>query len=136
MTAADENTAVAVDVAPGQAGDAPLLEPMLDATLSRSPDVEEITADKGFDGDELREACLDRSVNPNIPHRKNRVRLWHFDKKSYRERNRVERLFSKLKQFRRVATRYEKLKTTFLGFIHLALAFIRLKDLTINVNTT
>jgi hypothetical protein len=45
-------------------------------------------------------------------------------------------LFGKLKQFRRVATRYEKLKQTFLGVLHLALGFIRLRKLTSNVNTT
>lgn len=52
---------------------------------------------------------------------------------AYRERNRVERLFVKLKEFRRIATRYEKLKVTFLGIIHLALGFIRLRA-TFNVN--
>jgi transposase len=52
----------------------------------------------------------------------------------YVERNRVERLFGKLKQFRRLATRYDKLKETFLGMIHLALGFIRLRALA-NVNT-
>jgi transposase len=57
---------------------------------------------------------------------------------AYRERNRVERLFGKVKQFRRVATRYEKLKGTYLGMIHLALGFIRLRRLrpSRNVNTT
>ena len=45
----------------------------------------------------------------------------------YVERNRVERLFGKLKQFRRVATRYEKLKVTYLGLLHLTLGFIRLR---------
>ena len=53
---------------------------------------------------------------------------------AYRERNRVERRFAKLKEFRRVATRYEKLRETFLGMIHLALGFIRLRA-TANVNT-
>jgi transposase len=136
LTAADEDTAVAVDVVPGQAGDAPRLEPMLDATLARVPAVDELVGDKGFDGDGQRIACLDRDVVPVIPNKTNRVDPWPFDPRPYRERNRVERLFGKLKQFRRVATRYEKLKVTFLGVIHLALGFIRLRKLTTNVNTT
>jgi transposase len=134
VVAADEDTALAVDVVPGQAGDAPLLVPMLDRTLERVPVVDEIVGDKGFDGDELRSACLDRDVNPNIPLKANRdPDRWAWDKEGYRERNRVERLFAKLKEFRRVATRYEKLKETFLGMIHLALGFIRLRAKT-NVN--
>ena len=120
---------------PGQAGDAPLLEPLLDATLDRVPEVDELVGDKGFDGDAQRAACLGRDVVPVIPNKKNRAEPWPFDPRPYRERNRVERLFAKLKQFRRAATRYEKLKATFLGVIHLALGFIRLRKLTSNVNT-
>jgi transposase len=128
VVAADEDTALAVDVVPGQAGDAPLLVPMLDRTLERVPVVDEIVGDKGFDGDELRSACLDRDVNPNIPLKANRdPEKWAWDEEGYKERNRVERLFGKLKQFRRVATRYEKLKVTYLGLVHLALGFIRLR---------
>jgi transposase len=124
-----------VDVAPGQAGDAPLLEPLLDATLRRVPGLDELVGDKGFDGDGQRVACLDRDVVPQIPNKANRVEPWPFEPGPYRERNRVERLFAKLKQFRRAATRYEKLKATFLGVLHLALGFIRLRKLTTNVNT-
>jgi transposase len=136
VTAADEDTAIAVDVVPGQAGDAPLLVPMLDRTLERAPVVDELVGDKAFDGDKLREDCLDRDVNPNIPLKANRdPGLWAFDAEGYRERNRVERLFGKAKLFRRVATRYEKLKVTYLGLLHLTLGFIRLRKRT-NVNTT
>ena len=128
VTVADEDTAVAVDVVPGQANDAPLLVPMLDRTLDRVPDIDEIVGDKGFDGDALRFACIDRDVNPNIPLKSNRdPDTWALDPDGYKERNRVERLFGRVKQFRRVATRYEKLKVTYLGLLHLTLGFIRLK---------
>jgi transposase len=126
-TATDENTAVAVEVIPGQAHDAPRLKPMLAASCRRLPVIDEMVGDKGFDGDAQRLACVDRSVFANIPSRKNRRDPWPYDPVGYKERNRVERLFGKLKQFRRVATRYEKLRQTFLGVIHLALGFIRLK---------
>jgi transposase len=49
------------------------------------------------------------------------------NKKAYREQNKIERLFDKLKEFRREATRYEKMKQTYLGMTHLALGFIRLR---------
>jgi len=134
LTATDEDTAVAVDVVPGQAGDAPLLERMLDATLARVPVIDEAVTDKGFDGDPQRYACLDRDVFPNIPNKVNRVEPWPFDRASYRGRNKVERLIGKAKQFRRFATRYEKLRSMYLGVVHLVLGFIRLRRLA-NVNT-
>jgi len=132
--AADEDTALAVDVVPGQAGEAPLFVPMLDRALDRVA-VDEAVGDKAFDGDELRCEVLERDVNPNIPLKANRdPERWAFDAEGYRERNRVERLFAKVKQFRRVATRYEKLKGTYLGLLHLVLGFISLRRRT-NVNT-
>ena len=134
VTAADESTAVVVEVVPGQAGDAPLLGPMLERTIGRVPHFDELVGDKGFDGDDQRVSCIGRDVFPNIPSRKNRKEPWPFLPEGYVERNRVERLFGKLKQFRRLATRYDKLKETFLGMIHLALGFIRLRALA-NVNT-
>jgi transposase len=107
---------------------------MLDATAERVPVIDEVVADKGFDGDPQRHACIDRDVFPNIPNKANRVHRWPFDKRAYRGRNRVERLFGKAKQFRRFATRYEKLRSMYLGVVHLVLGFIRLRRLR-NVNT-
>ena len=136
VVAADEDTALAVDVVPGQAGEAPRLVPLLDRALGRVEVIDEVVRDKAFDGDRLRERCLERDVSPDIPLKSNRdPQRWAWDKEGYRERNRVERLFGKAKQFRRIATRYEKLKVTYLGLLHLVLGFIRLRRQT-NVNTT
>lgn len=115
LTAAGEDTAIAVEVVPGQTHDAPLLEPMLEKALGRVPVIVELVADKGFDGDPQRHACIERDVAPVIPNKSNRIEPWPFDAVVYRGRNKVERLMGKLKQFRRMATRYEKLKTMFLG---------------------
>ncbi len=131
---ADEDTVVAVEVVPGQAGDAPLLVPMLDRTLERVK-VDEIVGDKGFDGDRLRCDCLEREMNPNIPLRANRdPEAGALAAESYKERHRFERLFGKAKQFRRIATRHDKLKATYLGLLRLVLGFIRLR-MQRNVNT-
>lgn len=119
---------------PGQASEAPRLKPLLRRTLARVGAVDELVADKGYDGDPQRSACVDRDVATVIPSKANRVEPWPLDEVAYRERNRVERLFAKLKQFRRVATRYEKRKAMYLGVVHLALGFIRLRKLR-NVNT-
>jgi transposase len=134
LTAADENTAIAVDVRPGQAHDAPLLKPMLERTAARLGEVDQVVGDKAFDGAAQRKACAAVGAAAVIPAKSNRVTPEPLDEAAYRERNRVERLFAKLKEFRRVATRYEKLKVTYLGLLHLTLGFIRLRKQR-NVNT-
>ncbi len=134
MTAADESTAIAVEVRPGRAHDAPRLKPMLQRTAARLDRVDQVVGDKAFDGAAPRRACAALGAQAVIPAKANRVAPEPLDEAAYRQRNRVERLFGKLKEFRRVATRYEKLKRTFLGMIHLALGFIRLRAKT-NVNT-
>lgn len=134
LTAADEDTALAVEVLPGQAHDAPRLEPLLDATIGRVPRFDELVGDRGFDGDAQRHACVDRDVFPSIPNKKNRTDPWPVLPDAYRERNKVERLFAKAKQFRRFATRYEKRRRMFLGVVHLVLGLLRLRRLS-NVNT-
>lgn len=131
LTAADEDTAIVIEVRPGQDHDAPRLKPLLEATLNRVPEVDEIVGDKGFDGDSQREACVNRDINPNIPSRSNRVEAAPFDAEGYRDRNKVERLFAKAKQFRRFATRYEKHKSMFLGVVYLIFGFLRLRRLSI-----
>ena len=120
---------------PGQSGDAPRLGPMLRRTLPRATGMEELVGDTGFDGDAQRMSCIERGIVPVVPNHPRRTDPWPFDADAYRERNRVERLFAKLKQFRRAATRYEQLKVMFRGVVHLALSFIRLRRIA-NVNTT
>ena len=64
---------------------------------------------------------------PNIPAKSNRKWKPCFSKRLYRERNLVERFFSKLKHFRRIATRYDKLAENFLGMVQLASMRLRLR---------
>ncbi|MCA1537950.1 transposase [Bradyrhizobium sp. NBAIM03] len=66
-------------------------------------------ADKGYDADRVRAHIRDQGAIPNIPNRSNRKKRFRWKKTIYRERNHVERFFNKLKQFRRNATRYDKL---------------------------
>jgi len=136
VTCVDADTAVAVEVIPGQASDAPRLRPMLAATVAAVGPVEELVADKGFDGDGQRAACLEAGVLPVIPNRRHRVDPWPFDPAPYRERNRVERLFAKAKRFRAMATRYDKLKVTYDAVLCLVFGFLRLRRLAGSVNTT
>ena len=109
-----------------------MLKPLLRVAVGRVPALEEVVADKGFDGAPQRQACLDLGTMPQIPGRKNQAEPAEVYDEAYRERNRVERFFAKMKQFRRAATRYEKLKTTFTGFLHLVFGFIKARAI---VNT-
>lgn len=86
-----------------------------------------LAADKAYDSDRIRASLAEKGIEAVIPSLKCRKEEIPHDKAKYRERNRVERLFGKLKQFRRIATRYEKLGKTFLAFIHLTAAFIMIR---------
>jgi hypothetical protein len=79
-----------------------------------------VLADKAYDADRIRELIQDQGATPNIPPKSNRRWKPCFSKRLYRERNLIERFFSKLKHFRRVATRYDKLAANFLAVIQLA----------------
>ena len=77
-------------------------------------------ADKAYDADRIRELIEEQGATPNIPAKSNRKWKPCFSKRLYRERNLIERFFSKLKHFRRVATRYDKLAENFLAMVQLA----------------
>ena len=84
-------------------------------------------ADKAYDADEVIDTLKARNIQPVIPPRRNRKVQRDYDKQMYKERNLVERFFNKLKQFRGVATRYEKLAINFLAGVYLAASTILLK---------
>ena len=79
-------------------------------------------ADKGYDGDFLREELLIHGIRPVIPPKTNRKNPPACDFRVYKDRNRIERMFNRLKQFRRVATRYDKTRKSFSAFLALAAA--------------
>ena len=79
-----------------------------------------LLADKGYDGDRFRESLLIQGILPIIPPRSNRKAPEHPDYRRYKDRNRIERMFGKLKQQRRIATRYDKSILSFESFLNLA----------------
>jgi transposase len=80
--------------------------------------------DKAYDSHDIREHLIKHAIVPVIPPKSNRIVPLDYDKNLYKFREKVERFFNKLKQFRRIATRYEKLSQTFLAWIHLVAAWI------------
>ena len=86
-----------------------------------------VLADKAYDADHFHHAILKAGADVVIPPKRNR-RIQHaYDKAIYKERNHIERFFNKLKHFRRVATRYDKLLANFMGFVKIAAIAIQLR---------
>jgi transposase len=86
-----------------------------------------VLADKGYDADYVVDASHAMGAMAVIPPKSNRNILRDYDKELYKERNLIERMFNKLKNFRRVATRYDKRAFTYLAFVYLAATLIWLQ---------
>ena len=98
-------------------------------TLLKGLKFSHVLADKGYDKDELIKAIEAAKAVAVIPPRRGRKQPRSYDRKLYKERNLIERLFSKLKQFRRVSTRYEIKALYFQSFIELASAMLWLNSI-------
>ena len=123
---ASETDAVAIHITAGQVGDALVGEALIDAIDPRER-IEQAVMDKAYDSNTIRAKLQAKGITPVIPPKSNRLESLVYDQECYQQRNKVERLFNKLKQFRRVATRYEKLTANFLAFVLLALIVIMLR---------
>lgn len=99
----------------GQKGDAPQANGLIEDLPA---DI--IMADTAYDSDRLREAIADKGALAVIPNNPSRARKHPLDKHLYAQRHLIECCFSKLKQFRRVATRYEKTAKNYLAIIAIA----------------
>ena len=86
-----------------------------------------VIADKGYDADGFVQTIDATKAEVVIPPRRNRKTQRRYDVHLYRERNAIERFLCRLEQFRRVATRYDKLLATFIGFVKLAAIAIWLR---------
>lgn len=126
MVAADDRTAIAFSLSPGQAHDAPEGRGLL-KRLGARHDNPKLAMDGAYEGDETRQLALELGWTPVVPPSRRRIDPWEHDPEVYRRRNEVERLFRRLKGFRRVFTRFEKLDAIFLGFILFALIFEALR---------
>jgi transposase len=91
--------------------------------LEKLPDQGNIfmAMDRGYEDDETRRLVKYKGFEPVVPPKSNRLRSWEYYKERYKRRNEVERLFRRLKGFRRVCTRYDKPDIMFLNVLNLAL---------------
>lgn len=105
-----------IELSAGQINDAPMAELLLQAL----PKGTDLLADKGYDADWIRELIEDQDCTAVIPPKSNRIDDLPFSRRKYRKRNLVERCINKLKQFRHVATRYDRKASAYLAFAKLA----------------
>lgn len=104
----------------GQASDykgAAILLPML-------PPARRLIADRGYDSDGYRAALSERGIDPCIPGRKCRKQPVPYDATLYRQRHKIENMFAKLKDWRRIAMRYDRCAHTFMAAIAIAATVI------------
>jgi len=120
MVAANARCALSFALSPGQAGDAPQGRELL-KTLGPLPLHCRLIMDRAYEGDETRQLALDLGFLPVVPPNPNRLSPWEYDREMYKRRNEVERLFRRLKGFRRIFSRFDKLDVMFASFIHFAL---------------
>jgi transposase len=119
---------VSFSLSPGHAHDAPAGRELLANTELSA---RYVIMDRAYEGNETRQLVLDLGLTPVVPPKSSRLSPWEYDREMYKKRNEVERLFRRLKGFRRIFSRFDKLDVVFTFFIYFALIF----DSLISVNT-
>lgn len=120
-------------LSPGQAGDAPAGRELL-AAGGPVPAGCYLIMDSAYEGDETLRLARQLGYTPVVPPNPNRRTLWEYDRVIYRRRNEIERLFRRLKSYRRVFCRFDKLDALFAGFIVFALIIEALRNSVNSVN--
>ena len=111
---------IALEVTPGQLGDVRVAL----ALISAVPPGRRLAGDAAYDSDGLRRLLIERGTLPVIPNNPTRKRPHPFDEDAYRHRNLIERMFCRLKDWRRIATRYDKLASSFAAAVAIAAVII------------
>jgi transposase len=104
----------------GEAHDCPPAQRL----IRRTKAAKKLLGDRAYDSAALRQWLDDRGTKPVIPNKSNRKQPFSFDKKSYKQRHRIENAFCRLKDFRRIATRYDRLARNFLASVCIVAAIV------------
>jgi transposase len=120
MVAADSRTALVFALSPGHDHDAPHGRALL-GELGAMPEGLPMLMDRAYEGNETRQLVLDLGLIPVVPPKSSRLHPWDYDHALYKKRNEIERLFRRLKGFRRIFSRFEKLDVVFIAFISFTL---------------
>jgi len=121
MVTTSAKSVLAFSLSPGNAHDAPEGRKLLDE-VSCDYDCS-ILMDRAYGGEETRQKAILQGFIPVVPPKKNRKDPWDYDKELYKHCNEIEHFFLRLKRFRKVFTRYDKLDVIFTGVVIFALLF-------------
>jgi len=119
MVASSDRSAVTFSLTSGNSHDAPEGRALLDSLNCVNGVV--LLMDKAYEGDDTRAKAIEKGFVPVVPPKSNRLNPWEYDKELYKRRNEIERLFLRIKRFRKVFTRYDKLDALYMGVISFAL---------------
>jgi len=133
LVAANARTAIDFALSPGHASDARCGRELL-GSIGPLPAPMHLILDRAYEDNETRQLALDFGWIAVVPPKSNRLEPWLYDKAMDKKRNEVERLFRRLKGFRRIFSRFEKLDLMFLAFLHFALIVEAIRMLN-SVNT-
>jgi transposase len=120
LIAANDRFALTFSLSGGNAHDAPEGRALLESWPS-PPQGAAMIMDRAYEGDETRQLVLDLGMTPVVPPKANRLIKWDYDRTIYKRRNEVERLFRRLKGYRRIFSRFEKLDVMYRAFLNFAL---------------
>jgi transposase len=120
MVAANARTVISFALSPGQASDAQQGRLLL-GSIGPLPQPLPLIMDRAYEDNETRQLALEFNYIPVVPPKSNRLDPWQYDRALYTKRNEIERLFRRLKGFRRIFSRFEKLDIMFLAFLTFAL---------------
>jgi transposase len=121
----NENNAIAIVPTGGEVADVTEFDAVFEK-LPEKHDIKNGIMDKGYDSNSVRETLALNEMVAVIPPKINRTTEIAFDQHLYKLRNQIERFINRIKQFRRIATRYEKLAETYLVFIYIVATYIML----------
>ncbi|GHT97027.1 hypothetical protein FACS1894142_0480 [Spirochaetia bacterium] len=125
MTAGDTRV-VAFSLTAGNEGDAPAGRLLLE-TIGKLDETVKLLMDRAYEDDKTRLTAWGLRFDPVVPPKRNRVKPWEYDRELYKRRNEIERFFRRIKGFRAVCTRYDKLDRMFAAFVRLACICIALR---------
>lgn len=120
MVTASDRSVVAFSLSGGNVHDAPEGERLLER-VARLNEQRYILMDRAYESDSMRAKAIEKGFIPVVPPKRNRKNPWNYDRERYKQRNEIERYFLRLKRFRRIFTRYDKLDIMFCGFIYFAM---------------
>ena len=120
MVTASEKAGISFSLSSGAKHDSPEGRKLLNFTPKHIK-THSILMDGAYEGNQMRETAIKLGYNPIVPPKKNRLVPWEYDKELYKRRNEIERFFLRIKRFRRVFTRYDKLDIVYAGVVLFAM---------------